>query len=95
MMPVELVNYWFTPFPGRFESDDTVYKTKHDTLCDAFMVASNGIGGGTVKDLEAHVFWHLSRRDDLQLMSREELKIYQELRREEDRKRYEANRRNW
>jgi hypothetical protein len=53
------------------------------------------MGGGTVKDLEAHVFWHLSRRDDLQLMSREELKIYQELKREEDRKRYEANRRNW
>ena len=95
MIPVELVNYWFTPFPGRFESDDTVYKVKHDTLCDAFMVASNGMIGGMVKDLEAHVFWHLSRSDDFQAMSREELKIYQELKREEDRKRYEANRRNW
>ena len=95
MIPVELVNYWFTPFSRRFESDDTVYKTKHDTLCDAFMVASNGMSGGMVKDLEAHAFWHLSRSDDLQAMSREELKIYQELKREEDRKRYEANRRNW
>lgn len=95
MIPVELVNYWFTPFPGRFESDDTVYKVKHDTLCDAFMVASNGMIGGMVKDLEAHVFWHLSRSDDFQAMSREELKIYQELKREEDRRRYEANRRNW
>jgi hypothetical protein len=28
MIPVELVNYWFTPFPGRFESDDTVYASK-------------------------------------------------------------------
>ena len=63
MMPVELVNYWFTPFPGRFESDDTVYKVKHDTLCDAFMAASNGMIGGTVKDLEQKVFWTLSRHD--------------------------------
>ncbi len=62
-MPVELVNYWFTPFPRRFESDDTVYKTKHDTLCDAFMAASNGMIGGTVHDLEQKVFWTLSRHD--------------------------------
>ena len=62
-MPVELVNYWFTPFPGRFESDDTVYKVKHDTLCDAFMAASNGMIGGTVHDLEQKVFWNMSRRD--------------------------------
>ena len=62
-MPVELVNYWFTPFPGRFESDDTVYKVKHDTLCDAFMAASNGMIGGTVQDLEQKVFWNMSRRD--------------------------------
>ena len=63
MIPVELVNYWFTPFPGRFESDDTVYKVKHDTLCDAFMVASNGMIGGTVHDLEQKVFWNMSRHD--------------------------------
>ena len=63
MMPVELVNNWFTPFPGRFEADDTVYKTKHDTLCEAFMVASNGMIGGTVHDLEQKVFWTLSRHD--------------------------------
>ena len=63
MIPIELVNYWFTPFPGRFESDDTVYKVKHDTLCDAFMVASNGMIGGTVLDLEQKVFWNMSRHD--------------------------------
>ena len=63
MMPLELVNNWFTPFPGRFEADDTVYKTKHDTLCEAFMVASNGMIGGTVHDLEQKVFWTLSRHD--------------------------------
>jgi hypothetical protein len=65
MMPVELVNYWFTPFPGRFESDDTVYKVKHDTLCDAFMAASNGMIGGTVKDLEQKVFWNMSRSENV------------------------------
>ena len=64
MIPVELVNYWFTPFSRRFESDDTVYKTKHDTLCDAFMVASNGLNGGTVKDLQEKVFWNMSRTEN-------------------------------
>ena len=64
MMPVELVNNWFTPFPGRFEADDTVYKTKHDTLCDAFMVASNGLNGGTVKDLQEKVFWNMGRTEN-------------------------------
>ena len=64
MIPVELVNYWFTPFPRRFESDDTVYKTKHDTLCDAFMVASNGLNGGTVKDLQEKVFWNMGRTEN-------------------------------
>ena len=65
MMPVELVNNWFTPFPGRFEADDTVYKTKHDTLCDAFMVASNGLNGGTVKDLQEKVFWNMGRTENV------------------------------
>ena len=65
MMPVELVNYWFTSFPGRFEADDTVYKTKHDTLCDAFMVASNGLHGGTVKDLQEKVFWNMGRTENV------------------------------
>lgn len=65
MMPVELVNYWFTPFPGRFEADDTAYKTKHDTLCEAFMVASNGLNGGTVKDLQEKVFWNMSRTENV------------------------------
>ena len=64
MIPVELVNYWFTPFPRRFESDDTVYKTKHDTLCEAFMVASNGLNGGTVKDLQEKVFWNMGRTEN-------------------------------
>jgi len=64
-MPVELVNYWFTPFPGRFESDDTVYKVKHDTLCDAFMAASNGLHGGTVKDLQEKVFWNMGRTENV------------------------------
>jgi len=64
-MPVELVNYWFTSFPGRFEADDTVYKTKHDTLCDAFMVASNGLHGGTVKDLQEKVFWNMGRTENV------------------------------
>ena len=64
MIPVELVNYWFTPFSRRFESDDTVYKTKHDTLCDAFMVASNGLNGGTVKDLQEKVFWNMGRTEN-------------------------------
>ena len=64
MIPIELVNYWFTPFPGRFEADDTVYKTKHDTLCDAFMVASNGLNGGTVKDLQEKVFWNMGRTEN-------------------------------
>ena len=64
MIPIELVNYWFTPFPGRFESDDTVYKTKHDTLCEAFMVASNGLRGGTVKDLQEKVFWNMGRTEN-------------------------------
>ncbi|MEI8323042.1 MAG: hypothetical protein WCG49_08020, partial [Actinomycetes bacterium] len=40
-----------------------VYKVKHDTLCDAFMAASNGMIGGTVHDLEQKVFWNMSRRD--------------------------------
>ncbi len=64
MMPVELVNYWFTPFPGRYLSDDTVYRTTHDTLCDAFMAASNGLGGGTVHDIQANVFWRMSRQEN-------------------------------
>ena len=64
MMSVELVNNWFTPFPGRFEADDTVYKTKHDTLCEAFMVASNGLNGGTVKDLQEKVFWNMGRTEN-------------------------------
>ena len=64
MIPVELVNNWFTPFPGRFEADDTVYKTKHDTLCEAFMVASNGLNGGTVKDLQEKVFWNMGRTEN-------------------------------
>ena len=63
-MPDELVNNWFTPFPGRFEADDTVYKTKHDTLCEAFMVASNGLNGGTVKDLQEKVFWNMGRTEN-------------------------------
>ena len=40
------------------------YKTRHDTLCEAFMVTSNGLRGGTVKDLQEKVFWNMSRSEN-------------------------------
>ena len=95
MIPVELVNYWFTPFPRRFESDDTVYKIKHNTLCDAFMAASNGMIGGTVHDLEQKVFWTLSRHDYERNKNYEDFVRHHELRRQEKQKLFEGYMRNW
>ena len=95
MIPVELVNYWFTPFPGRFEADDTVYKTKHDTLCDAFMVASNGMIGGTVHDLEQKVFWTLSRHDYESNKNYEDFIRHHEERRQEKQMLFDGYMRNW
>ena len=40
------------------------YKTKHDTLCEAFMMASNRFCGGTVKDLQEKVFWNVGRTEN-------------------------------